>query len=50
VRLLFQLLRDPAGVQPDALRVTRADGGELLSVPALWFAWHAHHPEDTLAD
>lgn len=50
VRLAFQVVHDPAGVGPSALRVTRPDGGELLAVPALWFAWHAHHPQDPLVD
>lgn len=49
-RLRFEVVHDPAGVQPDGLRVALDGPGELLAVPALWFAWHASHPQDPLAD
>lgn len=49
-RLRFELLHDPAGVQPESLTVSRPDGGPLVSVPSLWFAWHAFHPLDPLMD
>lgn len=48
--LLFEVLHDPAGVQPESLRVTRRDGGPVFTVPALWFAWYASHPQDPLVD
>lgn len=50
VRLRFEVHADPGGVQPETLRVSRLDGQPLLSVPALWFAWHAAHPQDPLVD